>query len=185
MEIEKNITTIFIIPTLKFPINHLTPHGFINGYIKDLRRDIQYENAVYVLFKPLDLDKFRKFLDEEYERTDDIIDEYDYEGGFVVLVYKLNPKFKKDYKLVMQGMYSKTSKEYQNCFAKVKKIMVNGLHRDELSLQYCAFNKTGNLKEWWEEKLNIRFKEEWELWEGWEEELEVMDIDKIKEYEKV
>jgi hypothetical protein len=53
----------------------LIDNGFVNGYIKDGMRDTQYENAVYILFKPENLDKFRVFLDGEYERTKSIIDE--------------------------------------------------------------------------------------------------------------
>ena len=73
MEIKKTITSIFIVPTLSIGKEKLVDNGFINGYIKDGRREIQYNNAVYLLFKPENLDKFKDFLDEEYERTKSII----------------------------------------------------------------------------------------------------------------
>jgi hypothetical protein len=95
MEFKKTITTMFFIPTLGIDRDMLSKNNFINGYIKDSNRDIQYENAVYLLFKPEDLDKFRIFLDDEYERTKSIIDDYDYEDGYVVLVYELNKAFNK------------------------------------------------------------------------------------------
>ena len=69
MEIKKNITSIFMVPTLNFPKDILKQNGFINGYIKDDRNEVQYEDSVYILFKPTDIDKFRKFLDDEYERN--------------------------------------------------------------------------------------------------------------------
>jgi len=78
MNIKKNITSIFIIPTLRFPKDVLKNNGFINGYISDDKKDGQYKNAVYILFKPENLDKFREFLDDEYERTKNIIEDYDY-----------------------------------------------------------------------------------------------------------
>ena len=71
MERKHTITSIFIVPTLSIGKEKLLDNGFVNGYIKDGRRDAQYENAVYLLFKPKDLDKFREFLDKEEKRLGD------------------------------------------------------------------------------------------------------------------
>ena len=69
MSIKKTIATIFMVPTLKIKRESLIENGFINGYLSDSRRDVQHRNAVHLLFKPANLDKFREFLDNEYERT--------------------------------------------------------------------------------------------------------------------
>jgi hypothetical protein len=95
MDLKKTITTIFMVPTLKVPKDELKDNGFINAYIKDGSREVQYEDCIYLLFHPKNLDKFRNFLDSEYERTKDVIDDYDYESGYVVVVYQLNPKFER------------------------------------------------------------------------------------------
>jgi len=182
MERKHTITSIFIVPTLSINRDKLTDNGFINGYIKDSKRDVQYENAVYLLFKPKDLDKFRHFLDSEYERTKSIIDDYDYEDGYVVVVYEINPRLKADIDLVKQGKYSKTSKKFQDIFPKVVKIKKNGLHRDEISLQYRVFNKTEDLVQFWQDKLGMELPEEIDVWYGFFEEFETLDLDKIKEY---
>lgn len=182
MNIKKNITSIFIIPTLRFPKDVLKNNGFINGYIGDNRKNEQYKNAVYILFKPTDLDKFREFLDDEYERTKNIIEDYDYENGFVVVVYQLNEKFNKDYELVKQGKYSKTSKAFQSEFPKSVKVIKSGLSRDEISLQSRIFKKSTDLVEFWEDKIGITFDEDYEVWDGWDEEKEILNIDKIKEH---
>jgi hypothetical protein len=185
MEIKKNITSIFMVPTLKVPKDALRSNGFINAYIKDNRREDQYKESIYLLFKPTDLDKFREFLDSEYERTKAVIEDYDYEDGYVVVVYQLNDKYKKDFNLIKQGKYSKTSEEFQKMFPKVVKIVKNNLHRDEVSLQYRIFTKAEDLVNFWEEKLGIDFKsivgEDYEVWEGWNEEKEILELDKIKE----
>jgi hypothetical protein len=128
------------------------------------------------------MDLFRDFIDSEYERTDNIVEDYDYEGGYVVVVYKLDPKFSKDYQLVRQGLYSKTSKDFQNIFPKVVKIVKNGKHRDEISLQYRIFNKTQDLIAFWEDKIGITLSSDQEVWEGFHEERETLNINKIKEY---
>lgn len=182
MDIKKTITSIFMVPTLKFPKDALKLNGFINGYIKDERRDTQYEDAVYILFQPHNIDRFREFLDAEYERKDHIIEDYDYEDGFVVLVCKLNSKFKKDFKLIKEGKYSKTSKGFQELFPKVVKIIRNGLNKDEPSLQVRIFKKTEDLREFWEEKLDVTFDEDQEVWDGWDEQKEILNLDKIKEH---
>jgi hypothetical protein len=179
--IKKTITSIFIVPTLNFPKDSLKSNGFINGYIKDDRKDTQYENAVYILFKPDDLDKFREFLDSEYERTKSVIEDYDYEDGFVVVVYELDKKYKKDYELVKAGKYSQTSKAFQNEFPKSVKIIKSGLSKDEISLQTRIFKKSQDLIEFWEERIGISFEDEYEVWEGFDESKEVLEIDKIKE----
>jgi hypothetical protein len=174
-----------MVPTLKVPKDALRSNGFINAYIKDNRRDDQYKESVYLLFKPTDLDKFREFLDSEYERTKAVIEDYDYEDGYVVVVYQLSDKYKKDFNLIRQGKYSKTSVDFQKMFPKVVKIVKNNLHRDEISLQYRIFNKAEDLVSFWEEKLGIDFKsivgEDYEVWEGWNEEKEILELDKIKE----
>lgn len=180
MRIEKTITTIFIVPTLKTPKNSLKLNGFINGYVKDSNHFNEYKNCVYLLFKPDNLDTFRKFVNEEYESNRKIIEDYDYPGGYVVIVYELDLLYSKDFDLVKQGNYSKTSKEFQNLFPKVLKLFVNNLHRDELSLQYRIFNKTNDLIEFWEKKLEVKFNSNMEVWEGWDEEKEILNIN---EYE--
>jgi len=182
MERKHTITSIFIIPTLSIGREKLIDNGFVNGYIKDSRKDIQYENAVYLLFKPNDLDKFRSFLDGEYEKTKSIIDDYDYEDGYVVVVYKINPKLINDVELIKQGKYSQTSKKFQEIFPKVVKIRRNGLSRDEISLQFRVFNRTQDLVQFWEDKLGVELPEEVEVWHGFFEEEESLDLDKIKEY---
>ena len=182
MERKHTITSIFIVPTLSIGKDKLLDNGFVNGYIKDNKRDIQYENAVYLLFKPEDLDKFRNFLDNEYERTKSIIDDYDYEDGYVVVVYEINPRLKGDVELVKQGKYSQTSPAFQGSFPKVVQIKKNGLRRDEISLQYRVFNKTEDLVKFWEDKLGVELPSDVEVWHGFFEENEILDLDKIKEH---
>lgn len=182
MQLKRSISTLFMVKPLGIGVDKLEKVGFINGFIKDVNHECDYENCVYLLFKPSDMDVFRDFIEEQYEKTKDIVEDYDYEGGYVVVVYKLNPKFKKDYTLIKQGLYSKTSKNFQNLFPKVVKIMKNGKHRDEISLQYRIFNKTQDLISFWEDKLDIRFSNEQEVWEGFHEERETLNIKNIKQY---
>lgn len=171
-----------MVPTLGIDRDKLKKNGFINGYSQDGHRDVQYSNSVYLLFQPKDLPRFRTFLDDEYERTKSVIDDYDYEDGFVVVVYQLNEEFKRDFGFIKKGMYSKTSPNFQKQFPKVVKIKREGLLVSEISLQYRIFNKTEDLKKYWEDKLGVDFDEEWEVWNGFELDKETLDMEKIKEH---
>lgn len=170
-----------MVPTLKIPRDSLRNNGFINGYIKDEQRDVQYENAVYLLFRPRDIDKFREFLDSEYERTVNLIDDYDYPKGFVVVVYHLNAKYEADFQLVKLGKYSRTSADFQAEFPKTIKIVKNNITKEEISLQYRVFNRTQDLIEFWEERFGVEFQEDQEVWYGFNEENEVLTKEKLDE----
>ena len=181
MDVKKTITSIFMVPTLKIPRDELHGNGFINGYVSDGSREVQYEDCIYLLFRPKDLDRFREFLDSEYERTKAIVDDYDYDDGFVVVVYQLDSAFAKDFKLIKKSKYSKTSKSFQALFPKLVKIKYKGVNKDEISLQYRVFNKTEDLVKFWEDKLGVDFDEDQEVWHAFEEEEETLNVEKIKE----
>ena len=85
-----------------------------------------------------------------------------------------------DFYLIRQGRYSETSKKFQKIFPKAVKIKKNGLHRDEISLQYRVFNKTDDMIEYWEDKIGIDWDESLEVWEGFDKSREILDINKLK-----
>lgn len=171
-----------MVPTLKVPKDALKNNGFINAYLKDGDREDHYEGCIYLLFRPENIDKFREFLDAEYERTEAVVEDYDYDGGFVVVAYKLNQEYNDDFSLIRNGSYSKTSKSFQALFPKIVKIVKQGLSKDEISLQYRIFNKTQDLIDFWEDKLGMSFAPNWEVWEGFDEEKEILNLNKIKEH---
>lgn len=182
MDTKKTVTSIFMVPLLKINKESLREQGFLNAYIKDESSDVIYENSLYLLFKPRNMNSFRAFLNEEYERTTTIIDDYDYGGGFVVVVYRLNSKFIDDINLIKKGMYSKTSKNFQKEFPKSVKILTNGILKEEISLQFRIFNKTSDMSSYWEEKLNVKFREDQEVWHSFDEEKETLTLNKLKEH---
>jgi hypothetical protein len=171
-----------MVPTLKIDRKKMAENNFINAYSKDVKQETQYKDAIYVLFKPEDLDIFRAFLDAEYERTDQVIEDYDYPGGYVVVVYKLDSRFKKDFELVRFGNYSLTSKKFQELFPKTVTIMKGKMLREEISLQFRIFNKTEDLVTFWEQRLGVVFGDDQEVWYGFDEDKEVLNVDKIKEH---
>ena len=179
--LKKTITTILCVPTLGIKSELLNDNGFINGYSKDLQQDIEYKDSVYLLFQPKNLNQFREFLEDEYERTKQIIEDYDLAKGFVVVVYKLDPLYKVDFDLIRKSKYSKTSPGFQNLFPRIKKMKLNGLMKDEISLQYRIFNRTQDLITFWEDKFGITLEKEQEVWSGFIEENECLGVNSTKE----
>ena len=173
-----------MVPTIGIKRDTLHANDFLNGYAKDETRDEQHDDACYLLFRPRNIDRFREFLDSEYERTKDIIEDYDHPHGFVVVVYKLNPKFKLDFELIRESRYSTTSPEFQALFPKVVKIKVNGLSRDEISLQVRIFKKTDDLRQFWEDAFQENLAENVEYWEGYHEKNEILTEKTLKQYLK-
>jgi hypothetical protein len=169
-----------MVPTLKITKGKLKENGFINAYCRDDKRDTQYKECIYLLFKPEDFDKFRSFLDGEHERTKSIVDDYDYEDGYVVVVYKLNSKWKKDFALVKEGLYSQTSTDFQNLFPRTTALQKGKIIKDEVTLQHRVFNKAPDLRSYWEEKIDISFTEDMEVWEGFDINKETLDLEKFK-----
>lgn len=179
---KKTVTSIFMIPPLGVSRDRLEESGFLNAYIRDVDKD-PYEgiNVVYLLFKPSDLNLFKDFLEDEYERVKEmIIEEYDHEGGFVVVVYKMDEKFKEDISLIKEGKYSKTSNAFKNRFKNTKTIVKDGKKITSETLQFRVFEKTPEMREYWENLLNITFTEDMEVWTGFDEESETLDINKVK-----
>ena len=183
-KLTKTITSIFMVPTLGINRDHLQANDFLNGYSRDDITDEEYKDCCFLLFRPKNLDRFREFLDSEYERTKSLVTDYDHSDGFVVVVYKLDPNFKGDFDLVRQSRYSKTSPEFQALFPKVIHITVDGLRRDEISLQVRIFKKTPDLKKFWEDVFQTDLPEDTECYEGYQEKREVLTKDKLEQYLK-
>jgi hypothetical protein len=185
MNIDKTITSIFIVPTLKIDKDELKKQGFINGFSFDGEKDAQYKDAAYLLFKPTDLDKFRVFLEKQQQSRKDILDDYDYPDNHVVVVYKLDKKWKKDFMLIKEGAYSQTSEKFQQLFPKVVKFVRYGIPIERTSVQYRIFNKTKDLRDYWEDRLGVVFTDDMEMWDGFHMDHETLTLEKLKQEETV
>jgi hypothetical protein len=153
-----------MVPTLGISLDTLNNHGYINGFDKDGLRFEQYEDVVYLLFKPTDWSSFTEFVESEYTRTPSIIDDYDYEEGHVVLVYKLNSLHFADFNLVRQGKYSETSEVFQKLFKEEVTIITNGIISKEKSFQNLIFYKSKKLRDHWKKETGFEIPNDKEVW---------------------
>ena len=182
LDIKKTITSIFMVPTLGIGKEKLKGNGFLNAYVRDEMRDVQYQNCIYLVFKPQSIYDFKEFLDNEYERTKSVIEDYDYQDGIVVVVYELDKKFDRDFKLIKEGLYSRTSEEFQKMFPKFIKVRRNGGYTDEVSVQFRIFNKTEDLRKYWQDKFDVEFDDSMEVWYTFSIEKESLTPEKLENY---
>jgi len=160
---KKTTTSIFMTPTLGIPLTVLKEHNYINSYSIDGLRFEQYQDAVYILFKPTNWNNFTAFVEKEYEKGV-ICDDYDYEEGHVVLVYTLNPAYKTDFDLVRRGKYSETSNAFQKLFKEEITINVGGIPSKEKSFQNLIFYRSSVLKEYWKRQTGSEIPNGQEVW---------------------
>lgn len=179
---KKTVTTVFLVPTLNISREDLFKNKFINGYIADINKDDYFEeDVVFLLFQPEDIDLFREFVQKEYDLNKFIIEDYDYENNYVVLVYQLNPELKEDIELIKQSKYSKVSQQFKDLFPKKLINYKDPDRKKTISIQHWVFDKKRNLLDFWERQFNTTLNEESELWPEFSLKKEILDIEKILE----
>lgn len=170
---KKTCSTIFLLPAIGLYRKDILKYGFLSAYLKDKNREISYDKAIYLLYKPPAMDRFQEFLRKEYARTPLLIEDYDYVGGYVVSVYQFPEEFMEEYKLFLQGKYSKFRRQYRRLFPDY---IVTAEGEREVSLQYHIFNKTSAIREYWESKVDQILDEDAEMWSKPDMTSEILDI---------
>jgi hypothetical protein len=172
---SRTSTTLFMVPTLGVPNGWLDAYGFIEAYSFDPDREEQYKNSIYLLFKPKNMSKFEHFLESEQKRTRRLIDDYDLDGGYVVLVYTLNGAYIEDFDLIKAGRYSETSKEFREFFPKFIKTGERRPSEVE-SLQHMIFRRDPFLRKYLEKNIGFELVKEVEVWQGFDIERETLKL---------
>lgn len=150
-------TTLFLLPITGNLKSDLLKHGFLNAYVEDELKKGEYENCIICLFQPKDLVDFDLFVEEERNKIN-FVDEYDYDGGFSVLVYSLGAEYQDDIDRILKGKYSSTTKKYQQLIPKFMGIMTK-------SIQHMVFEKSPAMKKKIEELYDIELPEDIDYWE--------------------
>lgn len=184
---QLNVSTLFLLHPLGLKWKELLDMGFINAYMEDVDHP-EYDEMVLVLFKVRKEDAFRYFVDGERERTSHFIDEYDHEGGYVVLVYDF--PLPEDLKRVREGKYSQLSAEYRKTVKETITIPLIPPRVDEMgnvvtsveneTMQWMVINKMDSWKVFMEEELGASLEGNDEYWMA-PGEREILVIEKIRE----
>ncbi len=160
-------TSLFLVPLLKIgtPGVTLQEQGFINGYLDDVDAPVKRENCLYLLFKPKNFAHFAIFFAEQSNKNPLLVDDYDVADGYVVLVYEIPKKFLEDFKLFLDGKYSKLSEDFQETHPK-KGTRRNAYGKIEEFTPFSrqVFNKDRELKAKIEEVVGQDLPEDIEVW---------------------
>lgn len=187
LKTEKTNTTRFLLPCFGIHISKYFELGFINAYLSDKNREKINDKDIhiYLLFKPNN--KQLKLLQETIEKLEEhnnlILEDYDYENNYVVIVFKLPERFKNDYNLYIEGKYSQLSDTITQYYPEEITINYSNGEATGKSLEWMACNKSPKLKAYLEKKYNIDMTDSQEYWSipGPEE---VLDISLLLSKEK-
>jgi len=173
--------TLFLLRGLgkEYKFQALSKYGFINAYIGDIGHEPLYEYSLYLLFKPENYQDFQYFLNIE-KKKNRIVDEYDYEGGYTVLVYNFPEQFHHEYDLFKTGDFSLFRKSYVDIFPEFEPIPNTVTPQKTQSLQWRVFHLHDSLREYWEERLGIELDSDAELWSRPDLQKETLDIRKFE-----
>lgn len=161
-------TTLFLLPITGNIAMDLKQYGFLNAYIQDELKSEQYENCVICLFQPKDIVDFDMFVEEEKLTKVNVVDEYDYPGGFSVIVYSLGKEYESDIEKIMEGKYSKTSRRYKQLIPERLKLMQGK------TIQHMVFEKSPVLKKELEKLYDIEIPEDIDYWEMFDKSQEIL-----------
>lgn len=181
MKLEKTITSMFLVPALGLDKETLHKYNYLNSYSEMVDKDKEYDpHVVYILFRPTSKELFQDFIEKQYDLEKGLLEDYNLDDEFVVLVFQLDDKFKKDYELVKISKYSKTSKDFQKLFpALVVKKNQKGIITQRPSLQKLVFTKDPSLHNYWEQKIGGKLPEDAEVWYDFNIEKETLDFESI------
>jgi len=156
-------TNLFVLPILNIGREKLLKVGFVEAFIKDELRELEYENAVYLLFKPENWDEFNLFLEEQREVRMPLVDEY-HHGEWAVVIYQYPKQWQRDVDIIMTGKFSQVSRRYKDLIPFYYKVNRNGIIEEEIMNQHLIYNKSQKVKDYWKKELDLDFEEQDEVW---------------------
>lgn len=179
--INWNISNLFMVPLLNIGRNRLSQQGFIESFLYNGEEEVSFKNGIYLLFLPGDIKDFNNFIVEERERTT-IIEEYAHPGNYMLIAYELPKRFKRDYKLIIEGKYSQLSDAFKKAIPAYLKVADNSKIVEIETVQHMIFNKSPELKKHFETMFGVDLDDEQELWKIFDKEKETF---KISNYEQL
>lgn len=112
-EVKYNRTSRFLLPSLRLNEEALIKMGLVNVYLCDHEYDIRWdlEGCLYLLFKPVKLDREFEEYCELMRQLPCYKDEYDVDKG-VIFVCEIPKQYQNILPTFKQGKYSEIDKKY-------------------------------------------------------------------------
>lgn len=199
-------SSIFLLPCFGISYKEFEDLGFVNCYLADKNREKvnSKDIHIYLLFKPstelmeieqtggylkLERETQHNRLSKKIEELEDLdgdrmvlLEDYDYEGGYIILVLKLPERLREDYNNFLGGKYSKLStmmkKHYPN--DKITKFKNEKGQIEQLlgkSLPLRIIERDITIKKYVEDKYDINLDDCEEYWSVPSLEKETLDIE--------
>ena len=186
----ENVSTVMLLPIIKVSKNlmfNFYRFGFKNTYLFSEQLDGEYNfNPIYLLFEPKDLNlEFAEFI-FELSSNHNFIEVKDIGYKKILVVFRIPDQFKEDFKLFLEGKYSKVSTDYKKCFqlekpvknerGDIKRDISGGVIMEPTTFSHI-FNKTDKLKNIYIEKLGLedfKWPEDLELYDKYNQEKETI-----------
>jgi len=161
---EYNLTTSFALPLLGWKKSSYEPY-LINAYIRHEEIEHFRTDHLFVLLKESTEERFKK-LEEVLIRHKSHISYYalDEAEEYAMHVFKFVPEVLPDYRLFIEGKYSKISKGAQ---ALIKKSSKEG------GTVHNILNRSNSLKNYQEKRMGIKLDKDAEVWSS------ILDPNKI------
>lgn len=178
--IEKfNASSLFLLrPLAGEERGALEEYNFINTYMRDVNKEEYGDGFLFALFKPVDFDFFELFLHGQQTENENFVEDYDYDGGYVVIVYSVPDRLRADYERFKKGEYSKFSMFTKSLFRKMK--LKNAIQKIP-GFEWQVFNKSEVLRKELEQYVGEQIDDDAELYPIPNEQKETLDIDKIRQ----
>lgn len=176
-----NASTLFLLtPVSGQEVELLREYQLIDSYLRDSDREDLTGNLLFVLFRPDDMEFFELFLYTESSQNVNFMEDYNYAGGYIVLVYKIPDKMKDDFEKFKLGQYSKFSKETKSLFKKSTGVRKG--FEPLTTLQWDVFSKSSALRKDLEKFVGETLPDDIELYGIPDIEKETLTISKFKHH---
>ena len=178
LEIPKTLFNCNVSSTFK---NTIMTNRFLNSYLidKDLNCDFNKDPFLFIVIKPYRDKDFQSFFDTLVS-LDNYVDDYEKED-FITLIFEVKEKKIPDYNLIIEGKYSKISKES-------KKLILNNSFFRRPEVLPLILSKSTELKKTWEARLSspkhiVDLKDQ-EVWGILNKEEESFSCETLRELKK-
>jgi hypothetical protein len=178
------ISSLFLVPIATgMTCKSLGGFGFVEAYSDDIAKPRNFgSNKLYLLFKKNR--EFKRILSTLSEKNN-FVDCYSKSPDKEVIVLSLPKEYRNDYEKIKEGKYSELSKEFMSFFPKhVTYVSIDPrtnrpVNKRVKSIQFMIYERDGQLKQYWEQKIGIEIAQNAELWSKFDIEKETMNSDAL------
>lgn len=154
-----NLVTTYLLPLLQIPVGKFKMAGnktrLINAYLNDTTIEGSNENCIYIVVDSYQDRSFEEF-DSFVKKHKDFVNDYEIlDGLYIVYILTIPKYFREDYRLFMEGKYSRMSDEGQ-------KLIIKCSYKSSAFLSN-VFSKSKKLREAMEEKYKTSIDSDNEL----------------------